>query len=91
MDEIRPGDDGSLHLVAHRTIVNALGTISTSDGGVLSPFEPPLYRANGHYDFVSGTGIYAGVSGGIRIHGDVNLGTGEVLLRYNGRICGVSS
>ena len=58
---------------------------------MLSPFEPPFYRANGHYDFGNGTGVYAGVSGGIRIHGDVNLGTGEVLLRYNGRICGVSS
>ncbi len=90
IDEIRPGDDGSLHLVAHRTIVNALGTITTSDGGVLSPQEPPLYRANGHYDFVSGTGAYGDVSGGIRIHGDVNLATGEVLLRYEGRICGVS-
>lgn len=87
IDEIQPGDDGSLHLTAHRTITNALGTINTSDGGVLSPEEPPLYRANGHYDFVSGTGAYTQVSGGIAIHGDVNLGTGEVTLRYSGRIC----
>jgi hypothetical protein len=91
IDEITPGDDGSLHIVAHRTITNALGTISTSDGGVLSPVEPPLYRANGEYEFVSGTGAYAEVSGWIRIHGDVNLATGEVLVSYSGRICGVAS
>ena len=87
IDEIRPGDDGSLHLTAHRAITNTSGTINTSDGGVLSPEEPPLYRANGHYEFVSGTGSYSNVSGGIRIHGDVNLATGEVTLRYDGRIC----
>ncbi len=89
IDEIRPGDDGSLHLKAHRTIVNALGTINTSDAGVLSPEEPPLYRANGEYTFISGTGAYASVSGWIRIHGDVNLQTGEVLVRYEGRMCGL--
>lgn len=87
IDEIRPGDDGSLHLKAHRTITNSLGTINTSDHGVLSPESPLLYRANGEYEFVSGTGAYANVSGWIRIHGDVNLATGQVLVRYEGRIC----
>jgi hypothetical protein len=87
IDQILPGDDGSLHLIAHRTITNALGTITTSDGGVLSPELVPLYGANGHYDFVSGTGAYANVSGGIRIHGEVNLGTGAVVLRYKGTLC----
>jgi len=87
IDAIVPGDDGSLHLTAHRIITNALGTINTSDGGVLSPEAVPLYRANGQYDFVSGTGAYVNVSGGIRIHGDVNLATGEVTLRYDGKIC----
>jgi hypothetical protein len=90
IDQITPGDDGSLHLVAHRTIINALGTISTSDAGVLPPEATPLYRANGEYNFVSGTGAYAEVSGWVRIHGDVNLATGEVLVDYNGRICGVA-
>lgn len=85
--DIRAGDDGSLHLVAQRTITNSAGTITTSDSGVLSPVEEPLYRANGQYTFVSGTGLYENVSGGIRIHGDVNLGTGEVALWYHGRIC----
>lgn len=84
---ITPGDDGSLHLVAERTIVNADGTISTSDSGVLSPRGGTLYRANGQYTFVSGTGLYEDVSGFIRIHGDVDLGTGEVALRYHGRLC----
>lgn len=91
IDEIRPGDDGSLHLKAHRTITNALGTINTSDHGVLSPDSPPVYRANGEYEFVGGTGAYASVSGWIRIHGEVNLATGQVLLRYSGRICGVTA
>lgn len=85
--EIRPGDDGSLHLMAERTVTNAEGTISTSDSGVLSPVEGSLYRANGEYTFVAGTGLYEDVSGGIRIHGDVDLGTGEVALTYFGRVC----
>lgn len=85
--ELRPTEDGSIHLVAERTIVNEHGTISTSDSGVLSHVEGSLYRANGQYTFVSGTGLYEDVSGGIRIHGDVDLGTGEVMLTYFGRIC----
>ena len=87
IDEIRPGDDGSLHLVAHRTITLEGGTITTSDHGVLSPVESPLYRANGHYLILGGTGIYEGATGRIDIHGDVDLGSGAVNLTYHGHVC----
>jgi hypothetical protein len=40
---------------------------------------------------VGGTGQFAGTSGNLAIFGAVNLNQGQVILRYQGQICGPSS
>jgi hypothetical protein len=57
-------------------------TIDTQDNAVLTPVDPPLlFRVNNRLE------ITTGGSGFLRTHGLANFGTGEVTLRYNGRIC----
>jgi hypothetical protein len=57
-------------------------TINTEDNAVLTPVDPPLlFRVNNKLE------ITTGGSGFLRTHGLVNFGTGEVMTRYNGRIC----
>jgi len=57
-------------------------TVNTEDNAVLTPVDPPLlFRVNNRLE------ITTGGSGFLRTHGIVNFGTGEVTLRYNGRIC----
>ena len=81
------GNNGALHATLTHTFNFTAGqfmgtTIGTQDNAVLSPVEPPLFfRVNNKLD------ITTGGSGFLRTHGTVNFATGEVTLRYNGRIC----
>ncbi len=78
---------GAFHGTLTHTFIFTAGelqgtTIHTQDNAVLSPVDPPLlYRVNNRLD------ITTGGSGFLRTHGIVNFGTGEVTVRYNGRIC----
>ena len=63
----------------------------TSDEGVLAPIDVPLYRFNNRLTVVGGSGIYANATGMLIAHGTVNLATGAIELRYQGRVCGIGN
>ena len=91
IDRITPSGNGALHvLLRHRYAVQG-GDVLTSDIGVLAPIDPPLYRFNNRLTVVGGTGVYANATGTIHGHGTVNLATGAIDLRYNGRVCGIGA
>ena len=81
------GNNGAFHATLRHTFIFTAGelqgtTIGTQDQAVLSPVDPPvLFRVNNRLDIITGG------SGFLRTHGTVNFGSGEVTLRYNGRIC----
>ena len=80
------GTNGALHATLMHTFIFTAGelqgvTIGTQDQAVLSPVDPPLFRVNNQLD------ITTGGSGFLRTHGTANFISGEVTLRYNGRIC----
>jgi hypothetical protein len=91
IDQITPGGNGALHvLLRHRYVVQG-GEVRTSDVGVLTPIDPPLYRFNNRLTVVGGTGVYASATGMIHGHGTLNLETGAIDLRYHGRVCGIGA
>ena len=81
------GNNGAFHATLTHSFIFTAGelqgaTIGTQDQAVLSPVDPPvLFRINNRLD------ITTGGSGFLRTHGTVNFSSGEVTLRYNGRIC----
>jgi hypothetical protein len=88
LDELQASGEGALHFKAHGSITTASGDhLFVSEEDVLGPVDPPRYRADGRFDLLGGTGIYANVSGALTVHGDVDLGTGAGTLFYVGTVC----
>ncbi|MGH9882876.1 MAG: hypothetical protein ACRD6N_15670 [Pyrinomonadaceae bacterium] len=74
---------GNGSIPAELTHVYSLGDLnfSTHDQGVLNLIAPDLYR------FENRLTIVDGASGFLRARGIVNFASGEINLKYNGRIC----
>jgi hypothetical protein len=88
LDELRASGAGALHFKAHGSITTATGDhLFVSEEDVLGPVDPPRYRADGRFDLLGGTGIYANASGALSVHGDVDLMTGAGTLFYVGTVC----
>ena len=49
--------------------------------------EPGVVRANSQLRIVGETGMFAGATGLLRTFGDVNLGTLEGAIGFNGKVC----
>jgi hypothetical protein len=82
--------DGTLHAATSHTFSFTDGSsFVTLDRAVLSPTdEPGVYRLNTRATILDGTGIYADASGALNIHGTINLLTGVVDWRFDGRVGG---
>lgn len=88
LDELQASSAGALHFKAHGSITTTTGDqLFESEEDVLGPVDPPRYRAEGRFDLLGGTGMYADVSGVLTVHGDVDLGTGAGTLFYVGTVC----
>jgi hypothetical protein len=88
--DIQASGDGALHVQMQHTFTTSGGSeLRTMDQAVLSPTAPPEYRMDTLYTITGGTGKFANATGFLHNHGDVNLSTGAVSLRYNGVICGI--
>lgn len=86
--DISPAGDGALHLSLTHVFTGAGGDqLFTEDVAVLGPVSPPIYRMDTVYTIVGGTGTFAGASGKLHNHGEVDLSAGTVSLRYHGRVC----
>ena len=87
------GDDGAgaLHVLMehHYTNLSPLGRVDTSDHAILAPADPAgkVYRMNNQLTIVGGAGIYSEASGFLHTHGTVDLATGAIDLRLQGRVC----
>ena len=83
-------EDGTLHAATSHTFVFADGSsFVTLDSAVLSPMDVPgVYRLNTRAAILDGTGIYAGANGSLNIHGTINLSSGVVDWRFDGRVGG---
>jgi hypothetical protein len=83
-------EDGTLQAATSHTFVFPDGSsFVTLDRAVLSPTETPgVYRLNTRAAILGGTGIYADASGSLSIHGTINLISGEVDWRFEGRVGG---
>ena len=67
----------------------AVAKFVTLDSAVLSPTDAPgVYRLNTRAAILDGTGIYAGANGSLNIHGTINLISGVVDWRFEGRAGG---
>ena len=68
-------DDGVQHVVATHTFTFADGSsITTSDKEIADPTSiPGLYTLNANMKVVSGTGVYAGVTGHLTAHGTIDF------------------
>jgi hypothetical protein len=82
-------EDGTLRATTSHTFVFADGSsFTTLDRAVLSPTDTPgLYNLNTKATVSSGLGNYANACGSLAIHGTINLVSGQVIWRFNGRIC----
>lgn len=88
IDALEPRGDGAIHVeMRHRYVIGG-SDLFTADLGVLSPIAPPLFSFNNRLEVTGGTGDFAGATGMLRAHGTVDLGSGEILLAYHGRVCG---
>ncbi len=73
--------NGAIHAdLTHQYSIGNLN-FATHDQGVLTEIAPNLFR------FENRLTIVDGASGFLRAHGLVSLATGEIDLRFNGRIC----
>jgi hypothetical protein len=88
--DIQASGDGALHVQMQHTF-NTIGgsELRTMDQAVLSPTAPPEYRMDTLYTITGGTGKFVNATGFLHNHGDINLSTGAVSLRYDGVICGI--
>jgi hypothetical protein len=82
-------EDGTLKATTSHTFVFEDGSsLTTLDRAVLSPTSTPgLYDLNTRATITGGTGAFADACGSLNIHGTINLVTGQVLWRFNGRVC----
>jgi len=87
--DIQASADGALHVQMQTFTTSGGSELRTMDQAVLSPTAPPEYRMDTLYTITGGTGNFANATGFLHNHGDINLSTGAVSLRYDGRICGV--
>lgn len=73
----------------HYFINDKGGLLRTMDKATLTtiPGKHKTYMLEIGYDVVDASGTYAGYQGTFQSYGLINLGTGKVVLRYNGEIC----
>jgi len=89
----QPGPGGTILLTVQHHWVTVTGDTVSLDEAVVTLFPTPVPNlyAGSYLDGVnfngSGTGRFAHVSGKIHAWGAVDLGKGEVALRYSGRVC----
>jgi hypothetical protein len=88
-----PGSGGSILLTVQHHWVTVTGETVSLDQAIVTLFPTPvpgLYAGSylhGANLNSSGTGRFAGASGKIYAWGAVDLGKGEVTLRYSGSVC----
>ena len=87
VDQLTQSGNGAYHVLLRHRYVTVSGEVWTTDAGVLTPIDPPLFRFNNRLTVVGGTGVYANATGSIQAHGTVILG-GAIELRYHGHVCG---
>jgi hypothetical protein len=87
IDELIPHGNGAIGVrMRHRYLLDG-SEIDTEDSGVLTPTAPPVFGFNNRLEIVGGTHPFAGATGFLRSHGEVDFGTGQIELMYHGRIC----
>lgn len=85
--QVPKGNNGAISATLMHTFIFTLGelqgtTISTQDRAVLSPAgRPQLFSVNNRLD------ITTGGRGWLHSYGIANFANGDVMLRYDGRIC----
>src|SRR2546429_7273513 len=86
--DIEQRGSGVIQMRAHHTITRSTGTIRTSDDILLLPDQDPtLARPNSQLEVIGGTGRYAGATGLLHTHGQLNLATLAGSLQYKGQVC----
>jgi len=86
--DIEQRGSGVIQMRAHHTITRSTGTIRTSDDILLLPDQDPtLARPNSQLEVIGGTGTYAGATGLLHTHGQLNLATLAGSLQYKGQVC----
>ncbi len=86
--DIAQRGNGVIQMRAHHTIARTIGTIRTSDEILLLPDQDPtLARPNSQLEVIGGTGRYAGATGLLQTHGQLNLATLAGSLQYKGQVC----
>ena len=90
VDELTQRGAGAYHVLLRHRYVTADGEVRTTDEGVLTPVNPPLFQFNNRLTVTGGTGVFATATGTIHAHGAVTLG-GAIELRYHGRVCGIGA
>jgi hypothetical protein len=85
-----PGSDGTLHAATSHTFTFTDGsTLVTMDRAVLDPItQPCLFRLNSVMHIVDATGMFAGFSGKMTAHGDIDLCIGETQFSIRGVLKG---
>jgi hypothetical protein len=90
VESLTQSGGGAYHVVLRHRYATAGGEVHTTDEGVLTPIDPPLFQFNNRLTVVGGTGAFANATGTINAHGSVILG-GAIELRYHGRVCGIGA
>ena len=86
--DIQQRGGGVIQMHAHHTITRSSGTIITSDDILLLPDrDPTVALPNSRLHVTAGTGAYAGATGLLHTHGDVNLVTLDGSIDYKGQVC----
>ncbi len=73
----------------HYFLTDKGGALLTRDKATLTavPGKASTYMLEINYDVVEARGAYAGYEGQFKSFGLIDLGAGNVVLRYNGEIC----
>ncbi len=89
IENIKVGDDGTIHMVNALTIVMPDGSsLKMADNAVLVPTETPLiYRFNTRLNNFEGTGFFTNAFGMLIAHGTLNLATAHIEGTPDGKIC----
>jgi hypothetical protein len=85
-----PQSDGSIALTLHHLFVTEGGdTLQTVDVGTLTPVSgmPGVFRMAVSYTITGGSGKFTGATGTLANHGEADLTSGQLTLRYKGTVC----
>jgi hypothetical protein len=86
--DLHQNGDGSSVMNARHTISTSAGSITTADVIILRPDQnPAIARPNSRVEVTGGTSAYAGATGQLHTHGEVNLATLEGSIDFKGEVC----